>query len=293
MLNPQKIAVLTDSCADLSAALLKKHSIYVVPLKIRFSDGEFLDGVTIQPHQIYKRLPQEVPKTSLPDGSLVEDVLRQIQQAGYEKVLAIMLSGGLSGTCNMVRVIGQQFVGLEIAAFDTVSGALGEGMTALHAARLIEAGTSWTELLHIVPRLISNTKVFFCLDTLEYLQKGGRIGRITAVTGTLLNIKPIITFAPTGELINVAKVRGRKQAIAKMVEMIRAFYPGQGRYLLAIENGDCPEEMQEIRKMVQEALPDAVSIIEGEVDCTLGVYVGPHLLGVGMQILPDEIENVF
>ena len=288
VLNPQKIAVLTDSCADIPPHLLKQYSIYVVPLKIRFSDGEYLDGVTIQPKQIYERLPEELPKTSLPDGALVEGKLREIQKAGYEKVLAIHLSSGLSGTCNMVRVLGQQLVGLEVVAFDTLSGALGEGLTVIHAAQLIKKGKSWTEMLRLVPKLIAGTKVFFCVDTLEYLQKGGRIGRITAVAGTLLNIKPIITFAPTGELVNVAKVRGRRQAMQKMVEMLGEAYPGEGRYALGVENGDCPGEMKEIRAMVQTLLPDAVSMTEGEVDCTLGVYVGPHLLGVGIQLLPEE-----
>lgn len=288
-MNPQKIAVLTDSCADIPANLLKKYGIFVVPLKILFSDGEYFDGVTIKPKQIYERLPHELPKTSLPDGKLVEDVLHKIYSAGYEKVLAIHLSGGLSGTCNMVRVIGQQFVGLEVVAFDTLSGALGEGLTVLRAAQYIEEGKSWTALLQVVPRLIANTKVFFCVDTLEYLQKGGRIGRITAVAGTLLNIKPIITFAQTGELVNVAKVRGRRSAMGKMVEMIRDIYPGQGAYVLGVEHGDCVGEMKEIRTMILEHLPDAQAMIEGEVDCTLGVYVGPHLLGVGIQLLPEDL----
>lgn len=287
-MNPQKIAVLTDSCADLPQHILKKYSIYVVPLKVRFSDGEFLDGVTIQPKEIYERLPHEIPKTSLPDGALVEDTLREIQDAGYEKVLAIHLSSGLSGTYNMVRVIGEQFVGLEVVAFDTLSGALGEGLTVLHAAQMIERGWSWTEILHMVPRLIANTRVYFCVDTLEYLQKGGRIGKITAVAGTLLNIKPIITFAPTGELVNVAKVRGRKLAMEKMVSMMHAYYPGTGYYALGVENGDCPGEMKDTRVLLEKLLPSATSVTEGEVDCTLGVYVGPHLLGVGLQLLPEE-----
>lgn len=286
-MNSHKIAILTDSCADLPPHLLKKYSIYVVPLKIRFSDGEYLDCVTIQPKQVYERLPYELPKTSLPDGALVEDTLRRIRQAGYEKVLAIHLSGGLSGTCNMVRVIGRQFVGLEVVAFDTLSGALGEGLTVLQAARMLERGFGWSEMLHAVPQLIAGTKVFFCVDTLEYLQKGGRIGKITAVAGTLLNIKPIITFAPTGELVSVAKVRGRRQAMLKMAEMVREQYPDEGRYALGVEHGGCPGEMKELRMLAEALLPDAVSTTEGEVDCTLGVYVGPNLLGVGIQLLPD------
>lgn len=103
-------------------------------------------------------------------------------------MLAVHLSAGLSGTYNMVRVMGSDFVGLEVAAFDSGSGSLGIGLTVLQLARYIEEGRTWTELLHAAPKLIRNTKVFFCVDTLEFLQKGGRIGRITAVAGTLLQI---------------------------------------------------------------------------------------------------------
>ena len=291
-MNKQRVALLTDSCADIPAALRKKYPIYVVPLKLRFHDGEFLDGVTIQPGEVYRRQKSEMPQTSLPDGALVEETLRRIREAGYEKVLAVHLSAGLSGTCNMVRVLGQDFVGLEVVAFDSVSGSLGTGMTVLQLARFLEEGRSWTELLRAAKRLIANTKVFFCVNTLEYLQKGGRIGKITAVAGTLLQIKPILSFAADGELVNVAKVRGRKLALSRMVQMAADYYPGRGRYNIAVAHGDSPEELKQIRAAMQAALPRYESCFEGEIDCTLASYVGPQLLGAGIQLLPDDLFDV-
>lgn len=291
-MNRQKIALLTDSCADIPAALLKKYPIYVVPLTIRFRDGEYQDGVTIQAKEIYRRQKEEMPQTSLPDGALIEDTFRRIREAGYEKVLAVHLSGGLSGTCNMVRVIGSDFVGLEVRAFDSVSGSLGIGLMVLQLAKYIDEGRGWTELLRAVPKLIAGTKVFFCVDTLEFLQKGGRIGKITAVAGTLLQIKPILTFAPNGELVNVAKVRGRKLALDKMVQMVEEYYPGYGRYNIAVAHGDSPAELKQIRAAMQAALPAYDDCIEGEIDCTLASYVGPHLLGAGIQLLPEDLFSV-
>ena len=93
-MNKQRIALVTDSCADIPAALLKKYPIYVIPLKIRFGDNEYLDGVTIQPSEIYRRQKDELPRTSLPDGALIEDTFRRIRADGYEKVLAVHLSAG-------------------------------------------------------------------------------------------------------------------------------------------------------------------------------------------------------
>ena len=289
-MNKQKIALLTDSCADIPAVLCKRYDIYVVPLKLIFSDGEYADGVDITPTEVYRRLPQEMPKTTLPSGAAVEQVLGRIRRAGYTRVLAIHLSGGLSGTCNLVRVVGAQTEGLEIAAFDSLSGSLGTGMMVLQAARWIEQGWSWAELLRAVPPLMQDTHVFFCVNTLEYLQKGGRIGKISAVAGTLLQIKPILSFAPDGQLTSMAKVRGRKAAIQKMVQMAAARVPRGARFNLAVAHGDSLAELKEIRVLAQKVMPDFEAFAEGEIDCTLGSYVGPQLLGVGVQLL-ESAEN--
>ena len=288
-MNDQKIALLTDSCADISPKLLKKYDIFMVPLQIKFSDGDYLDGVTINAKEIYKRLPTEMPKTSLPSGELIEQTFQKILDKGYEKVLCVNLSSGLSGTHNMVRLLGMEFVGLEVAAFDSVSGSLGQGMVVLQLAKYIEEGRSWSELLRATPRLIANTNVWFCIDTLEYLQKGGRIGKITAVAGSLLNIKPVLTFAPSGELINVSKARGRQLAMGKMASLLQEKYIEGTPYNLAFANGDCVAEMKAIREKVTALMPDARNVFEGEIDCTLASYVGPHLLGCAIQMLPDNL----
>lgn len=288
-MNDQKIALLTDSCADIPAKLLKKYDIFMVPLQIKFSDGDYLDGVTINAKEIYKRLPTEMPKTSLPSGEVIEQTFQKILDKGYEKVLCVNLSSGLSGTHNMVRLLGMDFVGLEVAAFDSVSGSMGQGMIVLQLAKYIEEGRSWTELLHATPRLIANTHVWFCIDTLEYLQKGGRIGKISAVAGSLLNIKPVLTFAPSGELVNVSKARGRQLAMSKMASLLQEQYVEGLAYNLAFANGDCVGEMKQIREKVTELMPNARNIFEGEVDCTLASYVGPHLLGCAIQMLPQNL----
>lgn len=288
-MNAQRVALLTDSCADIPANLIKKYDIHVVPLRLLFSDGEYEDGVSITAKEVYRRLPMEIPKTSLPSGERIEGIFRAIREKGYEKVIAVNFSGGLSGTANMVRLVGEQFVGLEVAAFDTLSGSLGTGMTVLQAARWLEEGRPFVQVCRAVQQIIRTTTVFFCIDTLEYLQKGGRIGLITSFAGSLLNIKPIISFAPSGELINVAKVRGRKLAVQKMVGMAAGLVQEGAAFNLAVAHGDSPAEFKELRALAKAEIPGALSLFEGEIDGTLGVYTGPHLLGVGVQLLPDGL----
>jgi DegV family protein with EDD domain len=285
---PQKIALLTDSCADLSPELLKENSIYVVPLRILCEDGEYLDGVDIYNTDIYARLRAgELPKTSLPSMEELAKVIREIAEAGYDGVIAVMLSGGLSGTHNLARIIAEECgEQLEMRTYDSRSASLGQGLTLLQLAEDIRQGMSWEELTERrVPQLIDASHAFFSVDTLEYLLKGGRIGRVTATAGTLLQIKPILGFAEDGQLQSVAKVRGRNQMLDKLVDLVVKACGDHKRYNLAVANGGAPEDMEKVREKLMTALPDYDHIWEGEIDSTLSVYIGDGIVGAAVQVL--------
>ena len=285
---PQKIALLTDSCADIAPELAERYHIFVVPLRILCADGEYLDGVNIRGADIYQRLKAgELPQTSLPAAVEIEKLLTRIVEEGYDGVIAVMLSGGLSGTFNLLRLVAEECRGkLEVRAFDSVSGSLGLGMTVLQLAEDIRSGMGWEELTERrVPQLIQGSFPFFSVDTLEYLQKGGRIGKVTATAGMLLQIKPILTFAPDGQLTSVAKVRGRHQVIDKLVALTVQRCGEHKRYNLAVANGGAPEEMAIVKEKLTAALPDYDHIWEGEIDGTLSVYIGDGILGAAVQVL--------
>ena len=284
---PRKIALLTDSCADLSARTAEENRIHVVPLRIRCADGEYRDGVDIHATDVYARLKRgELPKTSLPTGEDITAVFDRIAEQGYDGVIAVMLSGGLSGTYNMVRLMAEERKDLEIRVYDSVSGSLGIGITMLQLAEDLRRGASWRELTHKrVPQLIKGTTPFFSVDTLEYLQKGGRIGKVAAMAGTMLQIKPILTFAADGQLQSIAKVRGRKQVMDKLVELTVKACGGHKKYNLAVANGGAPTEMEELREKLKAALPNYDHIWDGQIDGTLSVYIGDGILGAGVQVL--------
>lgn len=286
-MNPQKIALLTDSCADLPTGLRQDKPIFVVPLRILCQDGEYADGVDLFAEDVYRRLAAgELPRTSLPTGGSITETLDRIAAEGYEKVLAVMLSSGLSGTYNMVRIQGEARKDLEVVVFDSVSGSLGMGAVLLQAWADIQGGMAWETLIHSrVPQLIDSTFPFFSVDTLEYLQKGGRIGKITALAGTMLNIKPLITFSKDGQLQSVAKVRGRKAVQDKLIDLVGRSLGSHKRYNLAVANGGAPAEMELVRQKLITALPDYDHIWEGEIDGTLSVYIGDGVLGAAVQVL--------
>ena len=287
-MSPQKIALLTDSCADVSPELADRHHIYVVPLRILCRDGEYQDGVDIHNTEIYERLRAgELPKTSLPSTEEIGKLVRQIVEDGYDGIIAVMMSSGLSGTYNLARLVAEECEDyIPMRAYDSSSASLGLGMTLLQLAEDIESGMSWEELTERrVPQLMSSSFAFFSVDTLEYLMKGGRIGKVTATAGALLQIKPVLSFAEDGQLKSVAKARGRNQVIDRLVELAVKACGDHKRYNLAVANGGAPEEMEKVREKLMAALPDYDHIWEGEIDGTLSVYIGDGILGAAVQVL--------
>lgn len=289
-MTPQKIALLTDSCADLTPQTARDNGIYIVPLRILCADREYYDGVDICAEDIYARLRAgELPQTSLPLGEDVHGTFKKIADAGYDGVIAVMLSSGLSGTYNLVRLIGAECAGqmhLQVCVYDSGSGSLGQGMTLLQLAEDIRHGMGWEELTQRrVPHLIANTHPFFSVDTLEHLYRGGRIGKVTAAAGTVLRIKPVITFAQDKQLQSVAKARGVAQVVDKLVAMTVEFCGDHQKYNLAVANGGAPKSMAVLKKELTAALPNYEHIFEGVIDSTLSVYIGDGVLGACVQVL--------
>ena len=286
-MNPQKIAILADSCCDIPAKQTAETDLFLVPLRILAPDGEYADGVDIFASDIYRRLADgENLSTSLPVGASVEQVLNAIKTQGYEKVIALMLSSGLSGTYNLLRLTAENYDGLEIIVFDSKSGSLGSGMMIYQLLEDLKQGMGWEQLIgQRVPQLIHNTFPFFSVDTLEYLQKGGRIGLITAMAGTMLNIKPVLTFAEDGQLKNVAKVRGMKQVQQKYIDTLSSLKGDCRHFNLAIANGGAPEAMDALRSQMEEAFPGYDHFWAGEIGATLSSYIGPGVLGAAITLL--------
>lgn len=284
----EKIAVITDSCADIPPELIRKYGIFVLPLIIRTADGrEYRDGVDITPSQVYEILKTEIPKTSLPSSDDAMELLEKLQNSGYTHVIAIMLSSGLSGTANMLRVLAQQFPGLETAVFDSLSGSIGCGINALEAAAAVQRGEGFAAITSRIPSLLRNTHVFFSVDTLEYLMKGGRIGKITAIAGTILNIKPIISFMPDGQLGSVEKARGDRMLKDHLCSQVKQYvYPGC-RYNLLVADGGNVEGGAELQKKLGDMFPDYEQYIYVKINATFSCYIGPGVLGAGIQILED------
>lgn len=280
-----KVAILVDSGTDVPQELIEKYQMYVIPLKIIYKDRVYTDKVDITPEEIYQRLPQEIPGTSLPDGETITKIFEQIKQDGYEKILAVTISSGLSGTYNIVRLIAQQQEELEAYVLDTKNIGIGAGFSAIQAAKWLEEGMEWSLLIERLNELVKQTKVFFNVATLEYLQKGGRIGLVASILGTALKLNPIISCNDEGIYYTVGKARGRKKSLDRTVSYVKERVGTAKVFNLAVAHGDAKEEATEMMARLKEEFPQAQQIYFGQISPALIVHTGPGLLGVGVQVL--------
>lgn len=282
----KKVAILVDSGCDISKNIANEKGIYVLPLKILYKNNEeYRDGVDITPREVYDRIKTEVPKTSLPSPEETLNIFNQIKNDGYTDVLCITISSGLSGTHNMIKIIVEDIKDMNIKMVDSKNIAVGAGFVAMLCADLANDGKTIQEIYQVANENILKSTVIFCVDTLTYLRQGGRIGLISGIVGETLNLKPIISCNEDGIYHTLAKVRGKKQATLKMIDIAKEYVKNSYEYNICISHGGAYDEILEFTKLVKSAFPNAKNILCGEISPTLGVHTGPGLLGIGIQII--------
>lgn len=286
-MNKDKVAFVVDSGSDVPEEMAKKENVKVIPLTIIYKDREYTDKVDITAQEVYDGLEKEIPKTSLPSGEIITDIFNEIKEEGYEKVIVVTISSGLSGTHNMARLVAEHFEGLDIFTLDTKNIGIGSGLVALQAEKYVDQGLEWTDIKTKLQADVKKSKVFFHVPTLEYLHKGGRIGLVASVLGNVLNLKPVISCNDEGVYDTVAKVRGNKKSIDKAIELAVDFVATAQKYNVAIAFGGrtAEEKIGGIRAELKKRLPNIERFFEGPISPALGVHTGPGLIGIAVQIL--------
>lgn len=281
----EKIAVLVDSCTDVPQEYRDRYNMYVIPLMIIYKDAQYRDGIDIQPEEVFARFAEEIPSTSLPGPATVADTFARIKADGYTKVIAVLISSGLSGTFEMVSGFGATPEGLEVHYVDTKNIGVGSGFSAIRAGALIEQGLSFSDVCREVENASRNTRIFFCVSTLEYLIKGGRIGLVSGMLGSMLDLKPVISCNEDGIYYTVAKARGRKKSLKLALDKAVEFAQGSKEYNIGVMHGAAKAEADELLAVMKERLPEFGIAIEGQITPALVVHTGPGLIGVGIQRL--------
>ena len=273
------VKVVTDSLADLPPELAKALDVTVVPLTVHFGLESYRDGIDITSSQFFNRLVSEktLPTTAQPSVGAFAEVYADLASQGHD-IVSIHASGLLSGTLNSATQAAKETADVGIELVDTFSVSLGEGLVAMEAARLAQAGGMLAEVAQAARETAPMVEIYFVVDTLEYLQKGGRIGGAQALVGTLLNIKPILTLRD-GEVHPLERARTRAKAVARMKQVVQA----NGPYVeMAVLHTTTPDEMHALGEELQPLCPDRPVVI-GTIGPVIGTYAGPGLLGVATR----------
>lgn len=274
----EKIAIMTDSTSDIPQHIVEQYNIQIVPLRILFGDQEYKDRLEISADEVYARLSTEVPTTSLPAPGDVLAIFERLKEEGFTHVVAIHISSGLSGTAQMIENLARGVQGLIIRVIDSKNISMGLGYTVIEAARKLAKDADFEAVCDHVQTMLKKMKVFFVLETLEYLQRGGRIGRVAGTLGQILRIKPIITVNAEGVYETYARVRGRRQSLDRLFATVKQYLAGP-MHNLAVCHGAAKEEAQDLIKRIKE-LGNLGELLTSHVSPVIGVHTGPGTLGL-------------
>jgi DegV family protein with EDD domain len=268
-LTPQNTAIVLDSTADFPEAPQRFTNWRVVPLYVLFGDQSYRDYVDLSPTEFYARLrtAEELPTTSQPTPG---DFLQAYEElAGYERIYSLHISSALSGTYQSATTAAAEF-GDKVRTVDSESASAAIAMLGLAVQRRLDRGATDEEIDALIPRFRTEAGLIFTVDTLEFLRRGGRIGRASAWAGQLLHVKPILTIKR--EVVPLKRVRGNQKAMQEFVKEFTATTEDVPTLKVGIAHADAPERAEQLRKMVRSERPQA----EIEIVTTLGAVVGTH-----------------
>ena len=283
----EKIAFIADSCADLPKEITERENVFILPVVVSCQGKDYLDGVDISAKEIYQKQKEgQLPSTSLPAGETIEKVLTAVISGGYQKAVLITMSSAISGTWNLCRLLCEECEHLECIVFDSGMASLAEGALLVEIMDEVDEGTlKWEGMQARLEELKKNTHPYFGIDTLEFLQKNGRIGRAAALIGNRLNIMPILSFDENGVITPVEKIRGRKKRMNHLKETAVKLAGDHKQIRLYFVSGGCPEQVEELQKEITDELQQPVKTMTSELGCALAAHLGENLVGVCVQVL--------
>ncbi len=278
-----KVAIVCDSTANIPQPLVDELELTIAPLVLIWDNQIYQDGVDIHPGEFYSRLAnsKSMPSTSQVTPETYKKICKKLLAEGKE-ILVLTISSGLSGTMDSAIQAKAEFPGKPIELVDSLSTSMALGFPALLAARAAKKGASLQECKQIAEKACTGTGVFFVVDTLDFLHRGGRIGGAAALVGNAFNLKPILTVTG-GKIDSAAKVRTQKKAIEKMMDMVADRLATAKSCRLSVLHANAPTQGDEIMSaLIQRFHP--VETVFSEVSPVIGTHTGPGTVGVAFLI---------
>ena len=273
--------IVTDTDASLPAEVAARHGIKLVPIMIHFSDESLKSDVEIDDAGLFARIDREgkLPTTSAPAPGQFAEAYEQALSEGAEKIVCFCVSGEVSATYGAAVVARDMFPDRDISVVDSRTLALAQGFMALAAAEAAEAGASVEEIIAHATRIGERSMLYACLSTLKYLAMSGRVGHLAAGMATILNVKPILTVQD-GKLDLLERVRTRKKAWARVIELTAEELGGRQAERMGIVHVAVPDEAREFEAQLRASLDCPDEILMAGLSPGLSVHSGAGMLGV-------------
>ena len=275
-----KVKVVADSTADIPEELAAELEITIVPCNVHFGLETYRDGLELSKEEFYAKLKTSstLPTTSAPAVGLFEATYKELASE-TDQILSIHAASALSAIYNSAHLGAEAVSGVEITLIDSGQVSMGLGWLAIAAARAAQEGQSLAQIVALVEDMMPRVRVFAALDTLEYLRKGGRVGKTVAALGTLLNIKPLVEVRDSA-VLPLERVRTRRRSIQRLIELVAELGPLEE---LAVLHTNAPQEAQRLAEEISFLHP-LERILIAEVGVIIGTHAGPNALGVACVV---------
>ncbi len=279
------IGILTDSTCDLDSKLLNKYNIYTIPLNINFSGNIYKDGIDITSFDFYDKMieTEEIPGTSQPSAGLFIEKYKEMASK-YDIILSIHISGKLSGTIESARLASSQLNDIKIHVLDSHSATLGLGFLVILAAQLIKKDYNIKEIINLLEKARENIDIYFSVNDLKYLEKGGRIGKAQALLGSVLNFNPILQLnGCEGEVLPYKKVRGNKKTRKEMLSVCEKIIASEKDIRIGFLKGKRDNKAEKFCRELEILLKSYTDVKinkeHGFISPVLASHTGPYVYG--------------
>lgn len=269
-----KVKIMTDSTADIPPEILKEYEIAFIPLKVVFGEKSYKEKIDLQPQDFYEKLVtyQGIPTTSQPSPGEFCDYYKDLTEDG-SAVISIHLSAQMSGTIQSARIAASLLEERDITVIDSKLVAFALGCVVVEAAKAAQAGKSKEEILALIQMMINQVNTYFVVDSLEYLEKNGRIGKATSFLGTMLNIKPVLTIED-GLIAPFEKVRSKSKALELLIRTAKDYSQNNGEISCYVFHANCYDEAIVFKQKLMKEL-NCEEILVGGIGAVVGTHAGP------------------
>lgn len=277
------LKIITDSASDIPAGLIEEYGLHVIPTPVVIDEKDYFDGETLFPDEFYKVLQsgKDIKTYHINSQMFYDNFLPYAKN--NDDVIYICFSTGIAGTFNAANIakteLIEEYPDFDLTIIDSKCASLGFGLATYYALRMQKNGASKEEIIEAIRWHCDHMEQMFTVKTLDYLLKGGRLSKTSAVAGSLLDIKPIIRVNDLGALESIEKVRGRHKSLKRLVEMVGERGKGLSNQIIGLVHGDDADTMETVRDMLKDTY-GCKDFIENYVGCAIGAHTGPGIIGI-------------